>query len=115
MRGVAVGCGRRLVGVGMMRMGGMLVRMSFVGMLDFGMGFGVAAFGGIVIGRKDVDLCAGETAAHHLARFETSAYIQRGRSLLEKIEGHSRVDEGAEQHISAYAGKALQIANSHRL
>ena len=84
---------------------GVLVRVGVVGMI---------VPGRRVLGRKHVDFRRGNTAAAHLARFEPRAYIERGRRLCKVAEGNTGIDQRAQQHVAANAGKALQISNSHQ-
>ena len=84
---------------------GVLVRVGVVGMI---------VPGRRVLGRKHVDFRRGNTAAAHLARFEPRAYIERGRRFGKVAEGNTGIDQRAQQHVAANAGKALQISNSHQ-
>ena len=61
-----------------------------------------------------VHLGGGQSAAAHLARLQPRAYIQRGGGFLKARERNARIQQGAQQHVAAYAGKTLQVSNSHR-
>jgi len=61
----------------------------------------------IMVIDDDVDLGAGETAAHHFARFEPCSDVQLCCRLFEERERHTRIDEGAKQHVAADAGEAF--------
>ena len=61
-----------------------------------------------------IHLGPGDSAAAYLARFKPRAHPQRRSRLLKKRKRHSRIHQGAQQHIAAYAGKAFQITSSHR-
>ena len=67
-----------------------------------------------VIRRNHVHFGRRNSAAHHLAHLQPRAHIQRRSRLLQMSEGHTRVNQRAQQHIAAYAGKTFQISNSHR-
>ena len=58
----------------------------------------------------------GKPATAHLAHLQMRAHVQRGCSLRKSVkgEGNARIHKGAQQHIAAYAGKALKVSNSHR-
>ena len=65
------------------------------------------------VGCKDIHLGCGQTAAAHLVHLQPRAYIQRGRCRFKAGEGEARIHHGPQQHIAAYAGKALQITYTH--
>lgn len=69
-------------------------------------------FGGFIAGQH-VNLRSGDPAAAHFAHLETGANVQGGRSFFKQFEGHACIDECAEQHVAANAGKAFQISNTH--
>jgi len=90
----------------------MLVIPERMGILMVVRGFAVAM---TICGfDDDVDLGSGEAAAHDLANFETRTDVQGCCRLLKRGEGHARVDQGAEEHVSTDAGKAVEIGNSHQ-
>ena len=65
------------------------------------------------VGRDDIHLGCGQAAAAHLAHLQMRAHVQRGCSLRKSVKGDARIHKGAQQHIAAYAGKALKVSNSH--
>ena len=67
------------------------------------------------VGCNDVHLGCGQAAAAHLAHLEARAHIQHCRCLFKAGEGDARIHQGAEQHIAADAGKALQITYTHNM
>jgi hypothetical protein len=71
-------------------------------------------FSGGGLAGKNLDLGRAQTAAHHFARFEFGAHIERARGVGKKIEGNTGIDHCAQQHIAADTGKAVQIAYTHR-
>ena len=88
--------------------------------VTIGMGVGVGV--GLVFVRgfrgvrsNDVDFCAGETAANDLAELEARTYIERLGGLCQGIERDACIDQRAQQHIAANAGKTLEVANTHRV
>ena len=102
----------RLVGVSM---GVLAVRVGFVGVGFRGVfRVGMLSFGRRAFGRDYVDLGGCQTTPHHLAHLKPRANIQRNRGLSQGVKGNARIHQGTEQHIAAYAGKTLQISNSHR-
>ena len=56
----------------------------------------------------------GKPATAHLAHLQMRAHVQRGCNLRKSVKGDARIHKGAQQHIAAYAGKALKVSNSHR-
>ena len=84
-----------IVAVGM---GVLVVRMFFSGSLA----------------DENLDLGRAQTAAHHLARFESGAHLECARSVGKKSEGNTGIDHRAQQHVAADSGKAVQITNTHR-
>lgn len=63
----------------------------------------------------DVNLSAGEAAAHDFARFKMRPYVEGFGDGGEFFERDAGVDEGAEEHVAADAGEAVKICNTHRL
>ncbi len=60
-----------------------------------------------------IDFGSSESAASDFAHLKASADVECRGSLFKHGKGHARIDERAEQHVAADAGKAIQIANSH--
>ena len=103
MRGVGVG----VVFVGVIRMRMVFVRMRSV------MVVGVGRIGWGMVGGDDVDFGGGEAAAADLAHVKMRADIEGGGGFFKDDKGNARVDESAEQHVAANAGKTLKISNTH--
>lgn len=61
----------------------------------------------------DVNLGCGEAATQNFARLEPCAEVECSRRLFKQRKGHARIHEGAEHHVTADSGKALQVTNSH--
>src|SRR6516225_5985109 len=78
----------------------------------------VAVFVGVGViaglGHDDVNLCPGDAAAHDLAGFEAGSDVERGCRALKNVEGETGVDHGAEEHVAADTGEAIEIGNPHR-
>jgi hypothetical protein len=55
----------------------------------------------------DIDLGSGDAAAAHLAHFKTGADVERGGCFGKEVKGDAGIDEGAEEHVAAYAGKTF--------
>ena len=71
----------------------MLVRVG-IG-LRVGVGFMfVRGLGGVR--RNDIDFCAGETAADHLADLKARAHVARLGGLCQGIKGDARIDQRAQ-------------------
>ena len=86
------------------------VRVGFGGVFRVGM----FSFGRRAFGSDYVDLGGRQTAPHYLAHLKPRAHIQRNRRLGQGVKGNTRIHQGTEQHVATYAGKTLQISNSHR-
>lgn len=67
-----------------------------------------------LFGRDHVYFGCGKAAAHHLAHLQPRAYIQRGGRFFQHPKRHTGIDQRAQKHVAADAGKAFQIANTHR-
>jgi len=63
--------------------------------------------GGVLLGRDDIDFGSGDAAAAHLAHFKTGADVERGGCFGKEVKGDAGIDEGAEEHVAAYAGKTF--------
>jgi hypothetical protein len=55
-----------------------------------------------------------DATAHHFARFKGGANLQGIRCLNESLHWHASIDKGAQQHVAANTGKAIQIGYLHR-
>ena len=108
---MSVGVGVAVVRV-FVRMRLMLVRLRVS--VRVGGGFMFVPGSGRV-GRNNVDFCAGETAADDLAHLKVRAHVQGVGGLCQGVERDARIDQRAEQHIAAYAGKTLKVTNTHRV
>jgi hypothetical protein len=65
--------------------------------------------------RQHVHLGRRQSAAHHRACFQARAHAQRGCRLRHSLKRDTGIDQRAQQHIAADAGKALKVSNSHRV
>lgn len=106
----------RMLGMRMRLMGVAGVRMPLMGVRVFRIGRGQIKRRTVMrtIRRNDIHFGGGNSAAHHLAYFKTSAHLESGCGLLKQGKRNACVDQRAEQHVPADTGKAFQIANSHR-
>jgi hypothetical protein len=107
-----VGMGEAVVPVGMrvdVRMRGRRSRGDggFAGVNTF-----VAASG---FADADVDLGAGEAAAQDFAGLEARPDVEGIGGSGKLVKRDARVDHGAEEHVAADAGEAVEISNSHAL
>jgi hypothetical protein len=77
-----------------------------VGVVRMGVFGGVAAF-------EDIDLGRGDPAAIGLLDGEGRVKFECGDGLMEDFWGDAGVDQCAEKHISADAGEAVKIGDTH--
>jgi hypothetical protein len=59
------------------------------------------------------DLAGADAAAVYGFEGEGCAEVERGSGLLEELGRDTSVDQGTEEHVSAEAGEAFEIANVH--
>ena len=62
---------------------------------------------------EDEDLGGGDAAAVDLFDLERSAEVERGDGVVEDLRGDSGVEQSAEEHVSADAGKAVEVGDAH--
>ena len=63
---------------------------------------------------KDIHLGRGDAAAIDPRNFQPRSDVQRRDRILEELGRHSRIDQRAEEHVAAHAGKAVEVGNAHR-
>jgi hypothetical protein len=63
---------------------------------------------------EDVDLGGANAAAVHVVDVQFSSYIESFGSSLQEFGGDSGIDERSQEHVSADAGKAFEISDTHR-
>jgi len=85
-----------------------LVRMGVVGMIAMRM-LRLSAFA-----CQHVDLRAGQTAADDFTRLDPRSHIECRSGFRQHRYRNPRIHHGAQQHVAADAGKAVQIGNTHR-
>ena len=68
----------------------------------------------MVFAREHIHFGSGQAASHHLARLEPAAHIQCCRCVRKDAQRYPGIDDSAQQHVAADAGKAIQVANTHR-
>ena len=73
----------------------------------------VGRLAGGLLGGNHVHLSSGQSAAAYLSHLQPSAYTERRSCFLKTSERYACIHQGAQQHIAAYAGKTLQISNTH--
>ena len=112
MRRVCVD-GMRMSIVGMRLVRVAAVRVGFVRVTGLGVGVVVVRFMCLSVRCDHVHFDCGDAASHHFAHFKTGAYVQRDGGLREGVEGNAGVNQCAEQHVAANAGKTFQISNTH--
>jgi hypothetical protein len=62
---------------------------------------------------QDVDFDGPDAAAVHVMDVKLGSDVEGLRGLLQKFGGNSGVDQGSEEHVSADAGKAFEISDTH--
>ena len=87
----------------------MLVLMAVVVLVVFMVLVRGTGFGG-----QHIDFGGGDSSAAHLAGFEACAHVQGRGGFGQALQWNAGIDQRAQQHVAADAGKALQISNSHR-
>lgn len=96
-----------------MRIVRVIMLMRFMGVL---MRVAMLRLSMVLMFRRDhIDFSGRKPPAHDFSGLQPGAHIERRGRLGKQFERDSRVDQGAEQHIAAYAGKAFEIANTHRV
>jgi hypothetical protein len=56
----------------------------------------------------------GNAAAHHFAGLKPCAYVEGGGCLGKRVERYTGINQRAQEHVAAYAGKAFKICSTHR-
>jgi hypothetical protein len=127
--GVVVAAVLMLVRVGGCCCGSVRVGVSvFVGVrVLVAVGFGVGVLVGMVVvvmvmaggfGElsvfQDIDLGGADAAAVYMMKVQLGSYIQGFGRLLQKFGGDSGVEERSQEHVSADAGEAFEISDTHR-
>ncbi len=95
--------------------GFMVVRMRMIVMMmvvimRVGM---IARRVGFVAVDPHMSFARADAAAVYRIEGEGCAEIERGSGLLKKFRRDAGVDQGAEEHVTAEAGEAFEIANAH--
>jgi hypothetical protein len=119
-----VGCFR--AGAGMRVTVGMSVFVSVFVRMAVGFGVGVRMILMLVVvmlmtGRfgelsifQDIDLGGADAAAVHVMDVQLGSYVKGFGRLLQEFGGDSGVEERSEEHVSADAGKAFEVSDTHR-
>jgi hypothetical protein len=61
----------------------------------------------------NVDFGGGDAVAGDAGNFELGAEVEGGDGFFEKVGGDTGVEESAEKHVSADAGKAVEVGKAH--
>jgi len=67
----------------------------------------VSRFNCLLVRSENVDLGGSKPAAADLAHLQARTDIERGCCFLKTSKRNARINEGAEQHVAADAGKTL--------
>ena len=62
----------------------------------------------------DVQLCGRDPAAIHSRNFQPGSNIKRRDRVLEQLSRNSGIYQGAEKHVAADAGEAVEVSDAHR-
>lgn len=65
--------------------------------------------------RQHIHLGPGNAATHRLACLKPRTHLQALSRLLQHLQRHARIHHGAQKHVAADPGKAIQIPNAHRM
>ena len=99
-----------LVLMGMFMRMRMFVRMTMVVYTRMipstGRPFLLAIHPDIYLGRRDA-------TAIHARNLQPRSKIQRRHRPLQQFWRHARVDQGAQKHVAAHAGKTLKVSSAH--
>lgn len=52
-------------------------------------------------------------AAIDLRDAQSRTELQRSHSSLQQVRRHARIDQGAQKHVAAHAGKTIKVGNAH--
>src|ERR1700743_1355360 len=105
-----------------MVMGGMLVFRRFMRMLMLMAGVQLLLFAlrpefltGHVffVADPDIDFGRRNSAADYTRNLQLRAHAKRRDGLFQQLGRNSGIDQGAEKHIAADAGKAFKVCDSH--
>ena len=95
-------------------MGGLLFGLFVVG-VRLGVGVSRIVFLGYMGSIEDKDTGGGDAAAIGLFDLEGGSEMEGGNGVVEDLGGESGVEESAEKHVSADAGKAIEVGDAHGL
>ena len=72
----------------------------------------VRGFGGLAV-FEYVDLGGADAAAVYVVNVQLGPYVEGFGGLLQKAGGDSGIEERSQEHVSADAGKAFEISDTH--
>ena len=87
----------------------MMIVAGFMRMVMVMIAWGV----GVVTIHQHTSLTRGDAAAIHGLKDQGRSQVECRGGLLEERRRDADVDESAEQHVAAEAGKAFEIADTH--
>ena len=117
--GVRLGMRVRIVRVRIVRMSVLAVCVRVGGVVGVRVRMGVrGSFGYIqrLVGAAvddDLDLGGGQSGTGDRFNGEIGSECERARGLLEFFEWHARSNGGAEKHVAAESGEAVEVGNAH--
>ncbi len=76
-------------------------------------GRGNVFFAGWIRAIENEDFCGRDSAAIDLLDLERRSEIEGGCGLMEDPGVQAGIEEGAEKHVSANAGKAVEVGDAH--
>jgi hypothetical protein len=62
---------------------------------------------------QHIDFGRRNPAAIDLRNFQSGADIERGHCFLEHVGRHASIDQGAQEHVAAHAGKTIEVSYAH--
>jgi hypothetical protein len=88
--------------------------MSFVGVVVFALPVPEFLTRQVFLAvHHDIEFGGGDARPIHARKLQRCSDVQVGNGLLEKLEGNSGVEQGAQKHVAANTGEAIEIGNAH--
>jgi hypothetical protein len=61
----------------------------------------------------DINLRGGDSAARHARNFEARPNVEGGDCVLQKLWRHADINQCAQKHVAADAGKTVEVGDTH--
>ena len=62
----------------------------------------------IYLGRRN-------SAPHYTRNFQSRAYVERRDCFFQKLRSHSGIQQRAQEHVAADAGKTVEVGYAHKV